>query len=109
MAVVRPYSLRELILWSRLTHRRFNAWLPTVVFLQTEGPSFRKGFPTVLASGALACIAVFVMWRLHKRQLAQEEMQLDEATTAENLDREKAPEEAETGKNVAQLSVLPVA
>jgi ACS family pantothenate transporter-like MFS transporter len=50
----------------------FNSWLPAVIFLQTDGPSFRKGFPTVMASNILACIGMVVIQWFHRRQLVQE-------------------------------------
>lgn len=58
--------------WQTDPCHSFNAWLPAVIFLQTEGPSFRKGFPTTMASNLMACVMMCVVWRFHKRQLACE-------------------------------------
>ncbi|KUJ18712.1 pantothenate transporter liz1 [Mollisia scopiformis] len=49
-----------------------NSFLPILIFPQTEGPKFLKGFPSILAFALLAIILVFLADYLHKRQLKQE-------------------------------------
>jgi hypothetical protein len=73
---------------------RFNAWLPTVVFLQTQGPRWEKGFPTLFGALAIACCCFgeciprrgclnvvdnvsVVIWWFAKRQKAQEQQEHD--------------------------------
>lgn len=51
----------------------FNAWLPTIIFLQTDGPSFRKGFPTNFAFTIVSLLGVIVIYLFHRRQLRQED------------------------------------
>ncbi|KAL1413835.1 hypothetical protein Q8F55_001619 [Vanrija albida] len=53
-----------------------NAWLPNVVFLQTDAPSFRKGFPTLLAclvSCMILVCAVRVLYARQEKKRSQEE------------------------------------
>ncbi|KAF7295869.1 MFS general substrate transporter [Mycena chlorophos] len=45
----------------------FNAGIPNAIFLQTDGPSFRKGFPTTWAFGILAAVFVVLVQGLHNR------------------------------------------
>ncbi|GFZ49387.1 hypothetical protein JCM24511_07507 [Saitozyma sp. JCM 24511] len=95
----------------------FNAWLPTVIFLQTDGPSFRKGFPTVFASNIIACVFMVVIWRFHKRQQRQEATTLRmteeegvagmESGKVDDGDGEgKVVVDGEGEKNVAVVSTL---
>lgn len=99
------------------THR-FNAWLPTVIFLQTDGPSFRKGFPTVFASNIIACVFMVVIWRFHKRQQRQEAatLRMTEEEGVAGMESGKVEDgegegkvvdgEGEGEKNVAVVSTL---
>ncbi|ORY26757.1 pantothenate transporter liz1 [Naematelia encephala] len=66
----------------------FNAFLPAIVFRQTDGPTFRKGFPTVLGANILACIAFVTIYILHQRQLRQEAAQ---SHAEEARDQEQSP------------------
>ncbi|ORY32895.1 pantothenate transporter liz1 [Naematelia encephala] len=44
-----------------------NAWLPTLVFLQTQGPRWKKGFPTLFAGCILSCFAFVLIRYLERR------------------------------------------
>lgn len=51
----------------------FQAWLPNVIWLETDAPSFHKGFMTMIFV-ALALIATaFVVRHLHKKEQHQKE------------------------------------
>ncbi|KAJ7119117.1 MFS general substrate transporter [Mycena epipterygia] len=47
----------------------FNAGIPNAIFLQTDGPTFRKGFPTTWAFGILAAMFVVIVQFLHNRDI----------------------------------------
>ncbi|KAJ6606038.1 MFS general substrate transporter [Mycena vulgaris] len=47
----------------------FNAGIPNAIFLQTDGPTFRKGFPTTWAFGILAAMFVVLVQFLHNREV----------------------------------------
>ncbi|KAL1413829.1 hypothetical protein Q8F55_001613 [Vanrija albida] len=64
----------------------FNTWLPNLVFLQTDQPSFRKGYPTLLGSLICALATVVCIHFLYKRQQRQEAAEV-------GSDIERAPEQ----------------
>ena len=73
----------------------FNAWLPNIIFKQTDGPSFRKGFPASFAFTATCAILFVVVRILHNRQLKQEA--LEAATTGADNAQEDAEQEKRDG------------
>ena len=50
----------------------FNAWLTSIIFLQTDSPRFKKGFSSTLAFTAASIFGMVVVWQLHLRQLRHE-------------------------------------
>ncbi|WVQ82936.1 hypothetical protein IAT38_005072 [Cryptococcus sp. DSM 104549] len=83
---------RAIIIGSAITlFYCFNAWLPTLIFLQTDGPSFRKGFPSVFAC-EVGCIGFFVaIYLMHNRQKRREAAQPQvEEGPVENYDEKES-------------------
>jgi hypothetical protein len=48
---------------------RTDAWLPTLIFKQTDGPRFKIGFITSWSAGVIAAILVPVIHMLQRRDL----------------------------------------
>ncbi|KAM0147456.1 hypothetical protein ACHAPG_010574 [Botrytis cinerea] len=48
------------------------AWLPIVIFPQTEAPTFRRGFPATFGFVIAALLAILLIQFLHKRELKQQ-------------------------------------
>lgn len=53
---VNPTLMRRNLLTTNWTTA--DAWIPNVIFQQTDGPTFRKGFPATWAFGVMAVIFV---------------------------------------------------
>ncbi|KAJ6630337.1 MFS general substrate transporter [Mycena sp. CBHHK59/15] len=74
----------------------FNAGIPNAIFLQTDGPTFRKGFPTTWAFGILAAMFVVLVQFLHNRDvrltLARKAAEVESASVSVD---EKVQEEEE--------------
>nr|XP_031858196.1 uncharacterized protein CI109_006438 [Kwoniella shandongensis]KAA5525268.1 hypothetical protein CI109_006438 [Kwoniella shandongensis] len=49
-----------------------NAFLPSVLFLQTDGPSFRKGFPTTFGFIVSSIFFLTAMFIFHQRQVKRD-------------------------------------
>ncbi|PMD36352.1 MFS general substrate transporter [Hyaloscypha variabilis F] len=47
------------------------AWLPIVIFPQTEAPTFRRGFPATFGFVVAALLAILLIQFLHTRELKQ--------------------------------------
>ncbi|ORY26028.1 major facilitator superfamily domain-containing protein [Naematelia encephala] len=48
-----------------------NAWLPNVIYLQTDGPRFKKGFVTSFVCNIIAVVGLPIIHLLHQRELRQ--------------------------------------
>ncbi|KAA8575838.1 hypothetical protein EYC84_004927 [Monilinia fructicola] len=48
------------------------AWLPIVIFPQTEAPTFRRGFPATFGFVIAALLSILLIQFLHKRELKQQ-------------------------------------
>ncbi|KAL1407818.1 hypothetical protein Q8F55_007253 [Vanrija albida] len=48
-----------------------NAWIPLLIFKQTDAPSFRKGFPTTFAFNIVALGLLVLVFFLHRRDQAR--------------------------------------
>ncbi|OCF77013.1 hypothetical protein I204_02722 [Kwoniella mangroviensis CBS 8886] len=83
-----------------------NAWLPTIIFLQTEGPRFPKGYPTVLGCNCAGMVGFTIIWLLHKRQIRQEEADLVGTVEEAGVPMEEVDDKTVDDKNVTQVSVL---
>ncbi|KAF9018546.1 MFS general substrate transporter [Hymenopellis radicata] len=77
----------------------FNAWIPNVIFQQTMGPTWRRGFPATWAFGVCAVICVVIIQFLHNREIAQKlakpqtEKEIESQTSSEDV-KEKATTES---------------
>ncbi|OCF31598.1 hypothetical protein I316_06797 [Kwoniella heveanensis BCC8398] len=60
----------------------FNAWLPAIVFLQTDGPRFKKGFRTTFSCLIASIILTLVMIFMHRRDQQR-------AAKADQVDQEQ--------------------
>ncbi|KAK6903657.1 hypothetical protein I203_107162 [Kwoniella mangroviensis CBS 8507] len=89
-----------------VTHICVNAWLPTIIFLQTEGPRFPKGYPTVLGCNCAGMVGFTIIWLLHKRQIRQEEADLVGTVEEAGVPMEEVDDKTVDDKNVTQVSVL---
>ncbi|CZR50393.1 related to transporter protein [Phialocephala subalpina] len=65
-----------------------NSFLPILIFPQTTGPKFPRGFPSILAFALMAIILVFLADFLHKRQIKQEAEAARDLPPSEAVDRE---------------------
>ncbi|KAJ7647854.1 MFS general substrate transporter [Roridomyces roridus] len=88
----------------------FNAGIPNAIFLQTDGPSFRKGFPTTWAFGILAAIFVVLVQFLHNREvrleLQKKEAEVESGGKDSSVEDEKSAEvEVQVGEVVIPPSI----
>ncbi|KAF7917387.1 uncharacterized protein EAE98_010150 [Botrytis deweyae] len=60
------------------------AWLPIVIFPQTEAPTFRRGFPATFGFVIAALLAILLIQFLHTRELKQTAEMNHEDTEAIN-------------------------
>ncbi|PLB48448.1 MFS general substrate transporter [Aspergillus steynii IBT 23096] len=70
------------------------AWLPVVIFPQTEAPSFRKGFPATFAFVIAALILIVVIQLLAVRERRLNALKAEENSVGEGEGRSQ-PEESE--------------
>ncbi|TGO52204.1 hypothetical protein BELL_1676g00020 [Botrytis elliptica] len=63
---------------------RVAAWLPIVIFPQTEAPTFRRGFPATFGFVIAALLAILLIQFLHTRELKQTAEMNHEDTEAIN-------------------------
>ncbi|OCF61454.1 hypothetical protein L486_01102 [Kwoniella mangroviensis CBS 10435] len=75
----------------------FNAWLPAIVFLQTDGPRFKKGFRTTFSCCVASVVFVIVIILMRRRELRQENNKMVDETSVQqgriDADREGDIEE----------------
>ncbi|ORY29322.1 pantothenate transporter liz1 [Naematelia encephala] len=62
-----------------------NAWLPAIVFLQTDGPRFEKGFKTTFACCCVSAAGVIVIWFFHRRDLRQRALEAQEGSNSSGV------------------------
>ncbi|KAF2448077.1 pantothenate transporter liz1 [Karstenula rhodostoma CBS 690.94] len=60
-----------------------NSFLPILIFPQTTGPEFPRGFPSVLSFALVAIALMLLAEFLHQRQMRQEEAKSEEEIPAE--------------------------
>lgn len=51
------------------------AWLPLIIWQQTDAPRFQKGYITVTCLSVMLIATAFAVRYLHRRQIAQKETQ----------------------------------
>ncbi|KAK8850770.1 hypothetical protein IAR55_004690 [Kwoniella newhampshirensis] len=73
----------------------FNAWLPTVVFLQTDGPRWKKGFPTLFGANIISCCCMVAIYFLYERQKKQLAAQGEVEPEVEEINHSSTLEEKE--------------
>ncbi|WWD03818.1 hypothetical protein V865_001874 [Kwoniella europaea PYCC6329] len=61
----------------------FNAWLPAIVFLQTDGPRFKKGFRTTFSCCVASVVFVIVIILMRRRELRQENNKMVDETSVQ--------------------------
>nr|XP_019047089.1 hypothetical protein I302_03696 [Kwoniella bestiolae CBS 10118]OCF26019.1 hypothetical protein I302_03696 [Kwoniella bestiolae CBS 10118] len=83
-----------------------NAWLPTIIFLQTEAPTFPKGYPTVLACNCGGMIGFTIIWFMHKRQLRREEAAMVGTVEEAGVPMEQIDEKPADDKDATRVAVL---
>nr|XP_019010629.1 uncharacterized protein I206_05103 [Kwoniella pini CBS 10737]OCF49410.1 hypothetical protein I206_05103 [Kwoniella pini CBS 10737] len=54
----------------------FNAWLPAIVFLQTDGPRFKKGFRTTFSCCIVSVVFVLIIIVLRRREVKKEKNEM---------------------------------
>lgn len=62
-----------------------NSFLPILIFPQTTGPKFPRGFPSILAFALMAIILVFLADFLHKHQIKQKADATRDLPPSENV------------------------
>ncbi|WWC95044.1 hypothetical protein V866_001896 [Kwoniella sp. B9012] len=69
----------------------FNAWLPAIVFLQTDGPRFKKGFRTTFSCCVASVVFVIVIILTRRRELRQENNKMVDETSVQQdqIDRDR--------------------
>ncbi|WOO78298.1 Pantothenate transporter liz1 [Vanrija pseudolonga] len=55
----------------------FNCWLPTIIFKQTDGPRFKKGFATTFSCAAASPFLFLLLKLMHDRQKRREKAERD--------------------------------
>lgn len=71
-----------------------NAWIPLLIFKQTDAPSFRKGFPTTFAFNIVALGLLGLVFFLHsrkKRGVVQDEEEAGGDSEGEGEGKGKVP------------------
>ncbi|RFU34101.1 hypothetical protein B7463_g2257, partial [Scytalidium lignicola] len=69
------------------------AWLPIVIFPQTEAPTFRRGFPATFGFVIAALLSILLIQFLHKRELRQQweaanqDVEATDSETTSNIDK----------------------
>lgn len=67
-----------------------DAWLPTIIFLQTDGPRFKKGFISAFVAAMLALVGAPLIHYLALRDRRAAQREQDEVAPSVDL-----PEKAE--------------
>ncbi|KAB8305141.1 hypothetical protein EYC80_004435 [Monilinia laxa] len=84
------------------------AWLPIVIFPQTEAPTFRRGFPATFGFVIAALLSILLIQFLHKRELKQQRDTAHEDGDARNSE-DPSNHESEPGKVIKTGEVQEVA
>ncbi|KAK8861756.1 hypothetical protein IAR55_002579 [Kwoniella newhampshirensis] len=72
-----------------------NAWLPAIIFLQTDGPRFKKGFTTTFSFCIVAVVGVVIIWLFHRRDLRiKAQKQKEEGVLVEDPGMKRESEES---------------
>ncbi|TYJ54880.1 hypothetical protein B9479_004472 [Cryptococcus floricola] len=78
-----------------------DAWLPTIIWLQTDGPRFKKGFLTSFCAAVFAFVGVFVIqfFQVRDQRIARrlQEQREEEGGEAGVVGVEKGDDEVEDG------------
>ncbi|EIM89145.1 MFS general substrate transporter [Stereum hirsutum FP-91666 SS1] len=83
-----------------------NAWIPNVIFQQTDGPTFRKGFPATWAFGVMAVIFVVPVELLHRREVLLEAQSKDHGKDEESKSVDGETDSAEKVKAGVMVQTL---